>query len=107
MDIAKLEAKRENILKKVPSLKKILRTTINKCYLTCGYKKCHCHKGKKHGPFIYLTATISGKTKGYFVPKKIIKEVKTGVSNYNQLWKYICELCEINRKILWIKKKLC
>lgn len=103
--ISQLKKKREKILKGMPDLRKILRSTISKYYLTCGYKKCRCHSGNKHGPFTYLSAKEKGKLKMYFVPKEITKEVKQQVLNYNKLWESICEVCRINREILWKERK--
>jgi len=104
-ELSKLEKKRRAIIKRLPRFDRILRTTISKYYLTCGYKKCRCHKGEKHGPFIYLSVTKKGKTKMYFTPKEIVKQVKEGVKNYHKLWQDIYQLCEINRRILWLKKQ--
>ena len=104
--INRLKREQKRLVKNTPSLRKILRTTISKYYLTCGYKKCWCHKGKKkHGPFIYLSYSEKGKTKMYFVPKELIKDVRKGVKNYNNLWEIIYKLCKINREILWLEKK--
>jgi len=103
--LARLKKKRQAIIKRMPRFNRILRTTISKYYLTCGYKKCRCHRGEKHGPFIYLSVTDKGKTKMYFTPKELVKQVKQGVKNYDKLWQDICELCKINRKILWLKRK--
>jgi hypothetical protein len=103
--LARLKKKRRAIIKRLPKFDRLLRTTISKYYLTCGYKKCRCHRGEKHGPFIYLSVTKKGKTKMYFTPQEIVKEVKEGVKNYDKLWRDICQLCELNRQILWLKKK--
>ena len=101
-----LKEKRQQIINKSPSLKKILRSTISKYYLTCGYKKCWCHKGKKkHGPFIYLSHSEKGRTKMHFVPKELIKDVQEKVGNYKRLHEIIYKLCKINREILWLEKK--
>ncbi len=102
--IERLEKKRQAIIKRLPKFDRILRTTISKYYLTCGYKKCRCHKGEKHGPFIYLSVTKKGKTKMYFTPKEIVGQVKEGVKNYRKLWQDIYQLCDLNRQILWLKK---
>lgn len=103
--INQLEKRRKQIIKRVPPLKRILRSTISKYYLTCGYAKCRCRKGEKHGPFIYLSAKERDKVKMCFVPKEIAKEVEEGVKNYHKLWDKICQLCQMNREILWLKKR--
>jgi len=103
--ITELMKQRKEIIKKLPPFDRILRTTVSKYYLTCGYKKCRCHKGEKHGSFIYLSVTEKGKTKMYFSPEEIVQQVKEGVKNYHRLWENIYKLCQINRQILWLKKK--
>ena len=103
--ITQLKRQRRKIIKQMPPFERILRTTISKYYLTCGYKKCRCHKGEKHGPFIYLSLTEKGKTKMYFTPEEIVQQVKEGVISYHKLWENIYKLCQINREILWLKKK--
>jgi len=103
--VARLKKERQSIIDQLPRLERVLRTTISKYYLTCGYKQCRCHRGEKHGPFVYLSVTEKGKTKMYFTPKEIVKHVKEGVKNYHKLWQDIYKLCEINREILWLKKQ--
>lgn len=105
--LRRLKRRQTQIIEHTPSLREILRSTISRYYLTCGYKKCWCHQGKKkHGPFIYLSYTTEGKkTKMHFVPKELIPRVKEGVKNYHILWDNIYRLCKINREILWLEKK--
>lgn len=102
--IEQVEKERQKLMKELPSLKEILRSTISRNYMTCGYKKCRCHKGEKHGPFVYLGTKVKGKLKMYFVPKELEKEVREGVKRYNILWEKIYRLCDLNREILWLKR---
>jgi hypothetical protein len=100
-----LKIKRKKLIRKLPPLDKILRSTININYLTCGYKKCKCHQGQKHGPYMYLAYKEKNKTKSYFVPKKMEKVVRQQVNNYKKLINLIHQLCNLNREILWEEKK--
>lgn len=102
--IARLQKERRELIRHLPPLTRILRSTISKNYMTCGYKKCRCRRGEKHGPFVYLSAKEKGKLKMYFVPKELENEVKERVSNYNKLWDKLCKICQLNREILWLKK---
>ncbi|MEW5693878.1 MAG: DUF6788 family protein [Candidatus Hydrogenedentota bacterium] len=101
--ITELKAQRERFVKQLPPFKKILRSTISQYYLTCGYKRCICHKGEKHGPFIYLSAKEEGRLKMNFVPHSLVNEVKSQVKNYNKFWSILCKICQLNRKILWLE----
>lgn len=88
----------ENIRFKI---KDLCMGTIQKRFLTCGYRKCPCHtkKGKKHGPFYYLVYTEkpSNKTKTKYLNPKIVDNIKRRIKNYALLQEYISK---------YIKKEL-
>lgn len=90
----------------LPALNKVLRATVSEYYLTCGKAKCRCRKGKKHGPYLYLSSRKDGKIKMYKVPKGLENEVKEGVRIYKEIRKKLWRLCELNREILWEKSKI-
>jgi len=101
-----VEKEKETLIKSfLPSLNKVLRATVSEYYLTCGKAKCRCRKGKKHGPYLYLSSSKSGKVEMYKVPKELENEVKEGVKIYKEIRKKLWRLCELNREILWEKSK--
>jgi hypothetical protein len=98
------EERRQLIKVLTPLLKKVLRATLSEYYLTCGKKNCKCKEGKKHGPYLYLSSSGDAKVKMHKVPKGLEDKVREGVTAYNEVWKKLCRLCEINRELLWNKK---
>ena len=105
--ITKLLSERKKLVNQLPKMDEILRATISKNFLTCGTKGCHCHlkDGKKHGPYYYLSYIKDKKLKTFYIPKKLRKKVKINVKNYNKFWKLLCEICDINRQMLWKEEK--
>jgi len=104
--IARLAEKRKRLIGRLPGWEEILRATVSTVYLRCGCKSCGCHRGgKKHGPFVYLSRSEGGKTKTHFVPGDLEAAVKEGVAKYQALWKGIYAICEVNRALLWERRK--
>jgi len=97
----KLKTRRQKLINKAPSLKRVIRGTLRKAYSPCGKKNCKCKKGYLHGPYYYLAVRTEGKTKMYYLPNNLLKEkVKEGVTQYNKLWKFLCKISEMNIKLL-------
>lgn len=102
-----LQNKQKVLIKEItPLLPKILRASISTYYLKCGKPNCYCRKGKlKHGPYQYLSAKEGNKVQGFLILDGILRQVYQGVGYYNLIWKMICDLCRVNRKILWKTNK--
>ncbi|MEE8583929.1 MAG: DUF6788 family protein, partial [Acidobacteriota bacterium] len=51
----------------------------------CGNPNCRCQKGRRHGPYFYLSVTLGvGKTKTYYVPAGKAGQVRKGIEAYRQ-----------------------
>ena len=85
------------------NIKDLCMGTIQKRYLTCGYKKCSCHSSpsKKHGPFYYLVFTNkpSNKPITKYLPAEMIPIIKEKIKNYHKLQKYIAQYIKKELKI--------
>jgi len=75
--------------------------TLSETYRTCGHEGCHCHKGQKHGPHLYMSFRgEDGKTTGYYVPQGVTEEVRAGVKAWHEIQELLRSLAEANRKRL-------
>jgi hypothetical protein len=102
-----LEKDRAHVIGSLPGWSKVIRGTLRKYYGTCGNKGCRCHKNKKykHGPYWYVVAQFGiGKQKVYLIRKNQLKEAKSGMKAYNELWDKLCKISTINLEILKSKK---
>ena len=98
-----LEVERGVLIKKVPVWVKVVRGSLKKYYLTCGNKGCRCHRGKgnRHGPYWYLNVGwAGGRQKMYLMPEEKVREIKAGIKAYREMWNKLCEISEINIKII-------
>ena len=47
----------------------LLKGTVVRALKSCGHAQCRCQRGKKHGPFLYLSASVDGRTRTWHIPK--------------------------------------
>ena len=102
MKIEELREKRQQLIESIPPWNEVIRGTVYETYACCGKINCKCKKDDKfrHGPYYYLSFGDKGKTKMQFLHKDIKRNVENCVKQYNRLWKNLCELSEINLKLL-------
>jgi len=107
MDIEKkrLEKERAVVIGGLSKWEEIIRGSLMKYYLTCGNKGCQCYGGKKHGPYWYVAVNFGkGKQKSYKINKDEVKFIKEGIQRYEQLWKGLCRIGELNIEIMRLRR---
>ncbi len=97
-----LRQRKAALLRQLVIPRDFLRASYVERFTTCGKANCACAHGQKHGPFYYL---VSGLTKGN-VLKFLLKtpsqqhKGQQGVAAYQELWKGLEELSQINAELL-------
>jgi hypothetical protein len=101
-----LEKERQELIKGLPRWKDILRGSVLTYFLPCGKKGCRCKSDKDslHGPYYYISVSEGGKTRMYLLGRKR-KEAAYAVARYNDMMKRIYRICEINLRLLLIRKE--
>lgn len=101
-----LEKERQELIKGLPRWKDILRGSVLTYFLPCGKQGCRCKSDKDnlHGPYYYLSVSEGGKTRMYLLGRKR-KEAVYAVARYNDMMKKIYRICEINLRLLLIRKE--
>lgn len=80
----------------------LLRASYVERFTTCGKPNCACVQGHRHGPFYYLTANLAP---GH-ITKLLLKTpaaqhaAQNGVRGYQEHWKRLEELSQINAELL-------
>ena len=101
-----LRKRLKELIREVPSLRKVIRATLREIYAPCGKRNCRCKKGFLHGPYYYLAVRTKGKTKMYYLPNPVLgKKAREGIAQYNKLWSLLCKISEINIRLLREKRK--
>jgi hypothetical protein len=101
-EIKKLEAKRNNLYKKLSNIGDFRRGTISVNYRKCGKKNCACTKPNHpgHGPQFLWNTTIKGKSfaKNLKLGPELQKYFQEN-KNYQLFKKIYNEIIQINEKI--------
>jgi hypothetical protein len=104
--IEKLNKEKQEAIKELPPLDKVMRGTFIESYLECMRKKCKCHKAKKyrHGPYYRVSYGKKGRMRHVYVPVNMKEEVKQWTENYKKLREAIERISDINSQLIRLKK---
>jgi len=91
--------RRSQLLEQVQRLAQIaIFGNATETFRTCGNPGCRCHHGgPKHGPHIYISARLDGRTKNTYVPKHAQAKVLEGVEAWKQVQVCLRELADLNK----------
>src|SRR5260370_18779458 len=90
---------RQQMLRQIVQLaRKALLGTISETYRTCGTTGCNCHHGgPKHAPHGYVRYRgDQGTTTGYYLPHRVLPNVRQGVPAWGQLQDPLRKLRQAN-----------
>lgn len=81
--------------------KSMVDCSVIKRYVACSRPNCRCQEGKEkwHGPFLYTSSKVGGKTIYRYVPKGQWYEVGEKAERYREYQKRLARVREINRKL--------
>ena len=85
----------------VPNLAEVLRGTLRERYVRCGKARCHCRKGRGHGPFLYLSVTLGpGRTEQLTIAPDDAPVARKFLRNFRQLMEIVDRVSAANRQLL-------
>ena len=94
--------RRERLMRLMGELSELsgmLRGSLVETRKKCGRKECECSSGKLH-PHRYLSTGTKGKNKVVYVSEKERDAFAQGVKAYEKAWKLICQISEINIRLI-------
>ena len=92
--------KGQNIARGLGHRGHLLKGSIVRYYNVCGKKECRCKRGKKHGPYLYVSVYEGKKTRLVYVPKGMEKKVYEWVGNLRELQRKVSEISQLNVEVL-------
>ena len=77
----------DQLKEEVRQLGYICQGTITKRTLPCGKPSCACHQDprKRHGPYVYWTRKVRGRTETRMVPPSLVTLYREGIRNHRRL----------------------
>ena len=105
--MVKTDRKIEALMKKGQEIAKglgyrghLLKGSMVRYYNVCGKEDCRCKKGKKHGPYLYVSVYKGKKTRLIYVPKGMEGKVSEWVENLRELHERVSEISRLNVEVL-------
>lgn len=93
---------RRSLLRRLSGLVEIMvQGGLSETTRTCGRPGCHCHRGQRHGPHLYLTfRTPEGRSSALYVPWAAEREVRQAVRAWAAFWETGVAVSHLNRGAL-------
>jgi hypothetical protein len=96
-----LRRRRQQLLRQLPPLDRLLRGSLIERYKPCGKPGCKCAHGPGHGPKYYLSVSYPGRRPQMdYVPREHHRQITESLDHYHRLREILEEICEINRELL-------
>jgi hypothetical protein len=90
-------------------MQRLLKTTetmvqggLSETSRRCGSPSCICHRDPKrlHGPHLYITYRVKGKSRSLYVPPQHAGAARVAQRAWASFWEIGCALAELNREKL-------
>ena len=99
--IAALRRRRQQLLRQLPPLDRLLRGSLIERYKPCGKPGCKCARGPGHGPKYYLSVSHYGRQPQMdYIPLDYQSQARECLANYHRLREILDEICAINHELL-------
>src|SRR6266404_3675942 len=96
-----LRRRRQQLLRQLPPLDRLLRGSLIERYKPCGKPGCKCAHGPGHGPKYYLSVSHYGRQPQMdYIPQYYQSQARECLANYNRLREILDEICAINHELL-------
>jgi hypothetical protein len=96
-----LRRRRQQLLRQLPRLNRLLRGSLIERYKRCGKPGCRCANGPGHGPKYYLSVSYPGLPPQMdYVPQDYHAQTRMCLALYYRVREILVEICEINRQLL-------
>lgn len=96
----RIQQQRQELSLKLDSCGPILRGSLIERFTVCSRPGCRCIKGKKHGPYLYLSAFDGKRSRLVYVPQDLESEVRSWVQNYQEISESLAKLSDLSIQLI-------
>jgi hypothetical protein len=95
-----LRDRRRRIARQIPDLEAVIAGSLQNQRRRCGKEGCRCARGKLHGPYLYLSLRVGGRTQMLYVPAELAGQVRQAVTANTEVQAAMAEISAINLELL-------
>jgi len=100
LSVRQLRARRSRLARTVPDVEATLRGAVQRQMRRCGKAGCRCADGELHGPYIYISVRIDGRSHLLYVPTEAVDAVTRRVEATGRIEAALAEISAINLELL-------
>lgn len=100
LSLRQLRDRRRRLASQIPDLEAIIAGSLQTQRRRCGKEGCRCARGELHGPYLYLSLRVGGRTQMLYVPAELADQVRQAVTANAEVQAALAEISAINLELL-------
>ncbi len=100
LSLRQLRERRRRIVRQIPDLQTVIAGSLQEQRRRCGKEGCRCTRGELHGPYLYLSLRVEGRSRMLYVPAELAGQVREAVKTNAKMESALGEISAINLELL-------
>jgi len=100
LSLRQLRERRRRIVRQIPDLQTVIAASLQEQRRRCGKEGCRCNRGELHGPYLYLSLRVGGRTQMLYVPAELAGQVREAVTTSAKIESALADISAINLELL-------
>jgi hypothetical protein len=97
--IRSAETERQKCFETLLDLRDLFAASLSKVWRTCGKEGCVCTRGKRHGPYYFLSIQSAGRNERYHLSEAEALRLFPGIQRYLRFVRLLRQLRAVDRRI--------
>jgi len=98
-----IQRQRQALCRRMGADGEILKGSLIERYTVCRQPSCHCLKGQKHGPYLYVSVFDGKQSRQVYVPQAMEAQVRRWVKNGHILAASIATLSDLGVQLIRLR----
>ncbi len=100
---ARIRRRRRQLAKDLGAKGEFLRGSLVERYTVCGRPGCRCVRGRKHGPYLYVSVFDGKRSRQVYVPQSMQTEVRVWARNYREFAERAAEISQLSVELIRLR----
>lgn len=100
----RMEQQRRELGKGLGAGGQILKGSLIERFTVCSRPGCRCLKGKKHGPYLYVSVFDGKQSRQVYVPQEFHEQVRQWVHNARELAETVDKLSDLSVALIRLRQ---
>lgn len=100
LSVRQLRARRRWLARGLPDVEGAVKGSLQTQMRRCGKPGCRCTTGEPHGPYVYLSVRVGGRSNLLYIPAELVEGVQERVETAGEIESALEEISAINLELL-------